>query len=168
MSLSSDLLAQARSLAKNEPKNPKQASLRRAISAAYYALFHLLTEEAAKAMCAGANSDDLRLVLRRAFEHTAMKNAAKGFGAGSPAEVWQPLVTALSQELKLVAAEFVELQQARHRADYDFSSPVTPSDTNDLIERAESAVKAWKSIRKTKEAKVFLTALLVHDRVSRR
>jgi len=37
MSLHADLLAQAEYLAKKEPKRPRQASLRRAISAAYYA-----------------------------------------------------------------------------------------------------------------------------------
>ena len=168
MSLSSDLLAQARSLAKNEPKKPKQASLRRAISAAYYALFHLLTEEAANAMCAGTDSADLRVVMRRAFEHTSMKNAAKGFGAGSLAQVWQPLLAAPSLELQRVATTFVDLQQARHQADYDLSRRVNRDEAMDLVERVESAFKAWKSIRKTKEAKVFLTALLVHDRVSRR
>jgi hypothetical protein len=32
----------------NSPGDPKQVHLRRAISAAYYALFHLLTTEAAQ------------------------------------------------------------------------------------------------------------------------
>jgi hypothetical protein len=131
LSMSSDLLAQARALAKNEPKKPKQASLRRAISAAYYALFHLLTEEAANAMCAGSKSADLRMIVRRAFEHTAMKNAAKGFGAGNPAEVWKPLLAAPSPDLQRVARSFVDLQEARAQADYDlslhFSNSATPS-----------------------------------------
>ena len=42
MTLAADLLKQAERLAKLEPKRPKQASLRRSISAAYYSLFHLL------------------------------------------------------------------------------------------------------------------------------
>ncbi len=48
MSLHDDLLEQAKHLANREPRRPKQASLRRAISAAYYALFHLLVDEATK------------------------------------------------------------------------------------------------------------------------
>ena len=43
-----DLLAQARSLATSDAKKPKQANLRRAISSAYYALFHFLCEEVTK------------------------------------------------------------------------------------------------------------------------
>ena len=46
MSLQQDLLRQARDLATKEPRRPSQASLRRAVSAAYYALFHLLVDEA--------------------------------------------------------------------------------------------------------------------------
>ena len=41
-----DLLEQAYDLAQKEPANPKQASLRRAVSTAYYSLFHLLIDEA--------------------------------------------------------------------------------------------------------------------------
>jgi uncharacterized protein (UPF0332 family) len=36
-----DLLQQAYDLASKEETDPKQASLRRAVSTAYYALFHL-------------------------------------------------------------------------------------------------------------------------------
>ncbi len=46
MAYPDDLLEQAQHLAQREPKRPKQASLRRAISSAYYALFHLLISEA--------------------------------------------------------------------------------------------------------------------------
>jgi uncharacterized protein (UPF0332 family) len=40
MALHDDLLDQAQHLALGEPQRPKQASLRRAVSASYYALFH--------------------------------------------------------------------------------------------------------------------------------
>ena len=56
-----DLLAQALSLVHKEPRNPKQASLRRAVSAAYYALFHLLISEAV----ANWNRVNLRAALGR-------------------------------------------------------------------------------------------------------
>ena len=48
MTLHHDLLDQASHLATRETKKPKQASLRRAVSAAYYALFHLLVADGAK------------------------------------------------------------------------------------------------------------------------
>ena len=40
-----DLLEQAIDLAMKETGEPKQAGLRRAVSTAYYALFHFLIEE---------------------------------------------------------------------------------------------------------------------------
>jgi uncharacterized protein (UPF0332 family) len=40
VALHDDLLAQAEHLARVDKKKPKQANLRRAVSAAYYALFH--------------------------------------------------------------------------------------------------------------------------------
>ena len=46
MAFADDLLEQAYHLANRESGDPKQASLRRAVSTAYYALFHLLIDEA--------------------------------------------------------------------------------------------------------------------------
>jgi len=65
------LLEQAQHLARREPKRPRQASLRRAISTAYYALFHLLISEAILSWKRVEDRDDLA----RMFEHTNMKTA---------------------------------------------------------------------------------------------
>ncbi|MBS1874595.1 MAG: hypothetical protein JSU00_15375 [Acidobacteria bacterium] len=46
MGLPEDLLEQADHLARWDWKHPKQASLRRAVSTAYYAVFHMLVSEA--------------------------------------------------------------------------------------------------------------------------
>jgi hypothetical protein len=69
MSLPSDLLSQARHLLVREPRRPRQASLRRAISTAYYALFHLLTSQASRML---VSSDPLQLLVSRTFTHTEM------------------------------------------------------------------------------------------------
>jgi hypothetical protein len=45
MSLHADLLEQAGHLAQFDPTRPKQANLRRAVSSANYALFHMLASE---------------------------------------------------------------------------------------------------------------------------
>lgn len=59
MSLHTDLLKQATILATREPRRPFQASLRRAASAAYYALFHLLVEEGTRLMLSGTKRKPL-------------------------------------------------------------------------------------------------------------
>jgi len=174
LSLSADLLAQARALAEKEPKKPKQASLRRAVSAAYFSLFHLLTEDAAQSMFPGNDVADLRAVVRRAFDHARMKKAAKGFGSANPSEVWKELLSSPSPQLQTVAQAFVELQEARHQADYDVRRPLTRSEVTAHVDRADAAIEAWKSIRKvleskgySAEARTFLAALLVYDQASR-
>lgn len=66
-----DLLEQAKHLANREKKRPRQASLRRSVSTAYYALFHLLIHEATL----NWNKVEQRALLARFFEHGKMKNA---------------------------------------------------------------------------------------------
>lgn len=77
MSLHRDLLNQARQLATHEPRRPKQASLRRAVSAAYYALFHLLVDSASRVVVSGQGQEVLRQQVGRALGHTDMKKHAK-------------------------------------------------------------------------------------------
>src|SRR5579863_4007092 len=69
MPFADDLLEQARHLANREPKRPRQASLRRAVSAAYYALFHLLTTETAKNWKRASD----RARIARIFDHAQMR-----------------------------------------------------------------------------------------------
>lgn len=67
MTLAKDFLSQARMLAHREPRRPKQASLRRAASAAYYALFHLLVDAASRQLASGTGSLELRHRVARVF-----------------------------------------------------------------------------------------------------
>lgn len=72
MPLANDLLEQAYHLAKREPKRPRQASLRRAVSSGYYALFHLLVSEATR----NWKQSYQRPALSRHFEHGKMARAS--------------------------------------------------------------------------------------------
>src|SRR5258708_8316828 len=72
MGYADDLLELAQLLANLEPTNPRQACLRRAVSTAYYALFHLLISEATL----NWGRLELRSELGRIFEHGRMKNAS--------------------------------------------------------------------------------------------
>jgi hypothetical protein len=82
---SSELLAQARLLARREPRRPKQASLRRSISASYYALFHFLIEETTRlTMGAAHGRTSLRQFAGRAFVHGKMKDVCAEFTKSTP------------------------------------------------------------------------------------
>jgi hypothetical protein len=73
MAFHDDLLEVAYQLADLHPERTHQASLRRAVSTAYYALFHLLITEAT----ANWAQPELRATLGRCFDHGPMKAASQ-------------------------------------------------------------------------------------------
>ena len=167
MTLHADLLEQAKHLASREPNKPKQASLRRAVSAAYYALFHLLTSEAALKL-APTKPAKLRLQIRRAFQHGEMKSACELFGGrtivdrNSSSNLLHLISTPLEQEIIDVASTFVDLQQARHMADYDHVTPLVRANALLRVAQVEKAFARWKTVRTKPNADVFLASLLFH------
>jgi hypothetical protein len=74
--LAHDLLRQANHLAPYEGANPSQASLRRAVSTAYYALFHLLVEDAGGRW---RGSVEARTGLERSLPHGSMEKISRKF-----------------------------------------------------------------------------------------
>ena len=126
MSLHDDLLGQARQLAVKEPKRPLQASLRRAVSTSYYGLFHLLVHDATGRMFPGRERAALRNCMARAFVHGDMKRVAQQFSNDNVSPKLAPGLNGqpLQPELIGVATAFVDLQQARHEADYDNSASI--------------------------------------------
>ena len=73
MAYHDELLQQAKELVHKDLKNPTQADLRRSVSSAYYALFHLLIFEA----CLNWSNHISRPGLARMFEHGVMKKVSK-------------------------------------------------------------------------------------------
>src|ERR1700733_895342 len=78
MTFHRDLLNQAKSLANKESRRPKQASLRRAVSTAYYAIFHMIIDEASQILPTSL-PQGLRLEIKRSFAHLQLKSACKAF-----------------------------------------------------------------------------------------
>lgn len=159
MPLADDLLAQAQHLSRLEDRRPKQSSLRRSTSTAYYALFHLLTEASAKNISRG-NSRKLTNFLQRKFEHKTMKAACKAM-ISAPSSTDQGLYTnPISADLKTVADTFISLHALRETADYNLGETFTREDVLVNIEKAGNAFKAWKRAADTPNAKIFLLLLL--------
>ena len=130
MPYSEDLLEQARRLAKREKKKPRQASLRRAVSTAYYALFHLLIHEATL----NWRRVDQRALLARFFEHGKMKNAAK------------KQTDDLNAFFKTNPRAGHELDTAKHL--HRVAATIwTRREVVSLIERVDAAFKSWHAIR---------------------
>lgn len=105
-----DLIAQANRLARATQRKPRQVDLKRAVSAAYYAMFHALARECADTIAGTGpqRSEAAWLQVYRALEHGVAKNACKEAKTkGFPPEIVE------------FAEAFVTMQEERHTADYD-------------------------------------------------
>ena len=155
MPFADELLEQARHLAHREKKRPRQASLRRAVSTAYYAIFHLLIADAAK----NWRRAEQRHALARSFNHGRMKVASQKIGKPQNIPPSSP-----EDHLRLVATIFIRAQQQRLTADYDNSIPWTRLEALTQIDTVAAAFQSWKIIRKEPIAQAYLFALVVKDR----
>jgi uncharacterized protein (UPF0332 family) len=151
-----DLLKQASGLINQNSGNPTQADLRRAVSAAYYALFHFLISET----IAHWRLDSSRDALGRMFEHSVMKKASRKISDDKlyPFAGENPTVV---QKLRSVARVFVELQDQRHVADYDNTRIWTDTEALEQVEKAVKAFNDWLSIEHHTIAQDYLVSLLI-------
>jgi hypothetical protein len=121
MAFPDDLLELAKQLADLHPEAPHQASLRRAVSTAYYALFHLLISDAT----ANWARPELRTTLARFFDHGPMKTASENqvseINRALKYGVPESLKTAAAIRLRTVAEAFKQVQQRRNDADYNLA-----------------------------------------------
>jgi uncharacterized protein (UPF0332 family) len=181
--LHEQLLQQAAHLAtKDKRGNPPQASLRRAISTAYYAVFHLLIHAAATGFARGPERIKLRNLLSRTFDHGEMKSACDWFCAISFPQcvtgIWPVLVPRstsgstprrpIPSDLHQVADAFRQLQAKRHKADYAVNKRFTRTEAIEEVNRATDAFAAWARIRRDPMARLFLTCLLVGKKLQGR
>jgi hypothetical protein len=159
MSLHTDLLEQAEHLVRREPRRPRQASLRRGISTAYYALFHLLIHEATLRV---RGNPALRQKFSRAFDHASMRSASNAFVNARPDQLAR-LTGGLpiSPSLRRLAGTFVTLQEWRHEADYNVAARFTRAEAANLVGRARQAFHDWQTLRTDGAAQMYLAALLL-------
>ena len=161
--LPEQLISQAEFLLREAAFN--EASVRRAVSSAYYALFHLLIRDAV----VNWRHADQHARLARAFDHKRMKDAStailKEIGnipiqstAGADPEQVSRF------RLSTVAQAFVDLQQARHKADYDIGEPFGPVDAAVDVAQARLAFVTWADVRDEPLAQRYLYSLLFRDR----
>ncbi|WP_312309265.1 hypothetical protein [Stenotrophomonas indicatrix] len=170
MGLPQDLLKQAKHLATKEKKRPQQANLRRAVSSAYYALFHLLSSEAASRITP-LQPAGMAKVVQRALTHGDMKNAAKGIVLNPPARPYLMLLGAagpVPADLAYVARTFVTLQEQRHSADYDVSKTFLKSQVLTQVKDVEDAFNRWAAVRMSPHANALLMAFFLWKPLSGR
>lgn len=151
------LLDVAASLAERPARGaPRQAKLRRAISTAYYALFHRLVMNASD-LLAGANARGTQryLAIYRSFEHKRMADACRQISSN---KVRTDAGVPLSAMLQDCASAFVELQENRHEADYDPTKRIALSDARAAVSKAVAAMEMLTQAPDG-ERSLFLTLL---------
>jgi len=154
MAYHDDLLAQALQLVHASPAT--QLALRRAVSAAYYAVFHYLIAEATS----NWSNIPLRTALARAYDHGVMKTASNRIlnPKDFPYTGEDPAVVA---KLRFVAQAFSQLQEDRHFADYNLTKDLDSVEALTQVKSAEKIFNTWPTIRAEQIAQAYLVSLLV-------
>ena len=151
--LADELLEDARRLAAMGDAENRKSCMRRAVSTAYYAVFHLLVED----FVSSWPFDDQRARLARMFNHQKMRDAP--FAAKdkkSPTPVEDALID--------VKKGFGQLQADRHRADYDLAWNIVGTDVAGAIELAERTFLKWRFIRSEDVARQHLLSMFGANR----
>ena len=125
------LLQIATDLAEINTRRPRRADLCRAVSTAYYALFHCLARTCADSLAGRSRSVGNRPMWRRvyrALEHGRARTRCEN------APSWFP------EEVREFGRMFATQQDRRHFADYDPDYPVRKSDVIADIESVRTAI----------------------------
>jgi hypothetical protein len=157
MTYHDDLLRLASDLADKD--GATQADLRRAVSTAYYALFHLLVSETTL----NWSRESSRNALGRMFDHGLMKRVSDRVADAkrTPFAGKDPIAVS---GLRKVAKSFADLQDVRHIADYDNGTFWNLLEAIDAVARAGSAFIVWNEIKHTEIAQEYLVSLLIRPR----
>jgi hypothetical protein len=142
---------------------PRNADLRRAVSAAYYALFHYIALSVAEQAVPTGSEDD-RYRFARHVEHASIRVVCDWVGTGkTPPPSVQDAVALMrgSADLQDVAFAFLDLYANRHDADYDHFADFTRTMTLTLIDQAEDAIWKLDNTKGTPERESFLAHVLL-------
>ena len=136
---------------------PQQTYLRKANSAAYYAMFHAV---------ANSNADTLigaTAAIRRNEEWTATQRALNHGPAKS--QMNKGRMSAFHPDIQDFSQTFVALQVQRHEADYNPNPDAPPTRTQTIrnIQLARDAIHAFLEVS-SQERKRFATYLLLPKR----
>lgn len=131
---------------------PRQTTINRAISTAYYGLFHALAAECVARTVGSPRSSrywEIVTPVHRSFDH------------GAARKVFDRLVKdrAARTDLRQLAETFLALQAARHAADYDPGCRYSRREALDFIVQAQGAVEALRAM--PKEDRLLLVVQLI-------
>jgi hypothetical protein len=148
------LLAVAHDLSRRTGRRPREAFMRRAVSTAYYAMFHALARLCADQLVGGIHAKTAAWArVYRALDHKPAKTILRSVEAAG-----------LASEIVAFGEAFALLQERRHQADYD-PAPFRYyfNQTAALINLAETAIHGLNSLG-ADERRALATLLLFKQR----
>ena len=147
-----ELIDTCRKLAAATPP-PSEADLRRAISTAYYAVFHTLAASNAELIAGQPQSSMSAYAWERVYRRLDHGRARNNLRA---------VLNLLSPPGAFFVSTFIELQDLRQEADYDPNFTITYLNTVNIIAHAETAIRDFALL--TQEERRLLAAQSMFDR----
>ena len=132
---------------------PSEADLRRAVSTAYYAVFHTLAASNAELIAGQPQSGVSAYAWERVYRRLDHGRAQNNLRA---------VLNLLSPSGAFFARTFIELQGMRQEADYDPNFSITHTRTFNAIAQAETAIRDFAQL--TQEERRLLVAQSMFDR----
>lgn len=161
------LLEQADKLAAPAPAGaPRQVNLRRAISAAYYGLFHFsLTAAADEFVGVTQRATSRYALVYRSIDHRTLKDLCVEVNKSRPSTKYIPYFPAggFDGYVRLFSSGVIELQEKRYRADYNPQARFRTSEAKLAIGTARSAIDCLRAAG-DEHRKVFVTLLICPPR----
>ncbi len=154
------LIAQANRLAGRDAGQgqPRNIDLRRAVSSAYYALYHTITILSADQLFKQCDDQHIYDATRH-FQHRGVREVCSWVDSPSNPQYKKTAAAVMymrgSQDVRDVAKTFMQLQEARHEADYNHLADFTRPGVLALIDRSRDAVNRLIQLD-TAEIRLFL------------
>ncbi len=160
------LLDQADQLISTERGKPRQVDLRRAISAAYYAIFHAIATALADEFVGKSRRGSPRYALvYRSLSHRDFRNTCIDLAKLPAPNRFRPYlpVDGIGDDLRGFLLIAADLQSKRHEADYDPIPRFNTADAKSVIQLAWLALDLYDSLDGDRR-RIFLTLLLAPPR----
>ena len=145
---------------------PRQADLRRAISNAYYGLFHAVVTEAADDFVGASHRQTPRYsLIYRSVDHRWLRTLCEDIAKHTlprKYDNYQP-PGGFGPDLTAFATALVDLQEKRHLADYDPLLRVRTSDAISAVDTGRTALARLRSANRARR-KAFLTLVVFSPR----
>lgn len=161
------LLRQANELGYREggEGQPRNINLRRAVSSAYYALFHGIVLTTTGLLLSDATLEE-RQRLARSFSHSNLRLACQYVVKPNDApKMARPIAAAAAGSTPLVdvAEALLSLQEARHNADYDHLAGFTKAGVLQSVDVVVDALAKLETLKGTAALQRFVSLLALRQ-----